>query len=444
MRVKKAIIPGNGSTSPTPVHISKPTPVEKMSIPSLVLRDATLEAISKIAQAKTLGGAISQIAAIAASPNASVAEISSIVKQDPLVAIRVVQLAGSAKYAGTNARIGSIKDAVRIIGVTELCSLVASMAVYDAFAVEKNQGVDLLRCWHHAIAVASMMDYLVPKSDATPPGFPYLVGLCHDLAEIRLRQCFPSEFAAILDFALQANVPPAALTQQVFGVPYSELVQTLFDRLQIPPYIAAPIKDFVSNNAALPDRHSSVLSRALCIANFLAHSAQCSLTSNAFVAPTLQSDYRTLLISSNPINLPELRSESLMTISMLAKLAGDQEAALMKPLLPKKDKSLWYFRHPHFSSLDPLEHALSNLCKVAVHPRLPQPAETTALDALIIVSPESIPITEILRIPSRIGKRIPILYLTPSNTADSSTLPADIAMECYPITLNRLAHFISP
>ena len=103
----------------TPAPKPKPPSLENLSDPNcLVRRDYDdFEAISQISAARTLPGVASQIISVASSPRACLSDIAAVVKQDPVLCVRIVQLAGSAAYAGTKVPLGSIEDAVRTVGI---------------------------------------------------------------------------------------------------------------------------------------------------------------------------------------------------------------------------------------------------------------------------------------------------------------------------------------
>src|SRR5207253_1630934 len=88
--------------------------------------------------------------------------------------------------------------------------------------------VVLLRCWQHGLAVATLMDRLTPAddTDSAPVGLGYVVGLCHDLTDIVLRQYFHDEHARISQLVADTGRPRRLIESIVFGLPYHELAVT--------------------------------------------------------------------------------------------------------------------------------------------------------------------------------------------------------------------------
>src|SRR5439155_737679 len=61
--------------------------------PPGLTREQTLSAIRNFANVKTLAGAAAQVISLAASPKTSVSELVGVLKQDPVLTARVLQLA---------------------------------------------------------------------------------------------------------------------------------------------------------------------------------------------------------------------------------------------------------------------------------------------------------------------------------------------------------------
>lgn len=431
------------AVAPPPPRWKKPEPTS-IYLPNLMPKDATLKAISDISTTKTLGGVLAQMSEVADSPKAHLSAVAHVVKQDPVLCARVIQLAGSAAYGGSKARIGGVDDAVRILGIAVVRQLAMSTAVLSAFPAGSGDGLELLRCWQHSLAVASIMGRIVPKNEATGLGLPYLVGLCHDLPEIMLRQRFPGEYSALVDYALQAEVMPCELTKQVFGATQSEISDALFEHLKLPATISGPIKEFELSVRAPADGHPGVLARSLAIANFLANAAQCATSPHQLVAPVQEADCRAILLPPNAINMADIRAETQTTTSMLSGANATRQAEFQKPLLPKREVKVWYARQADFAALDPIEAALTNLCKVETQNRLPVGDEAADLRGLVITSQALLPAAaEAQRIVAKSGRTLPVLNLTRNDPANIGPAVNGIEECSYPIPLSKLGAFIA-
>lgn len=409
-----------------------------LAAPNLVPADQTLTGVLEIAQAKTLAGVISEVIAQTSSPKANFADLAAILKQDPVLSARVIQMAGSAAYGAGKPRVGSLEDAVRNVGVGAVRDLALSVGIFQTFPPHRADGLDLLRCWQHAFAVASIMGRIVPKSDTVAASVPYLIGLCHDLSDILLRQRFPNEYAAALDFARQASQSIVQLLPSVFGVSYADLVGRILETMKFPPPLPAMATEFAKRPQALPDAHATLVPRALSIANSFAHALQLSSSLDEVIAPVLNSDCSKVLMTPAAINCAEVRAESITMTCILAKVPADLESALMNPQLPKRELKVWYVRHTSFAALDPIEAALSQLCGLQTKDRLPRPDEAAQCAAIVLTSPPSD--TAILSAPPA---GLPTLHLVAPGSRAANSTAAGIERLTYPVTLRQLDRFVA-
>ncbi|HEX5125883.1 MAG TPA: HDOD domain-containing protein, partial [Rhodocyclaceae bacterium] len=90
------------------------------------------------------------VQALIVSLNDDEADLSSLVnqvKQDQSLSARVLRLANSSYY-GASYKIGAIEDAITLIGLNALRTLVIASGVAGAFV--KVEGIDLKAFWRHS------------------------------------------------------------------------------------------------------------------------------------------------------------------------------------------------------------------------------------------------------------------------------------------------------
>jgi two-component system chemotaxis response regulator CheY len=411
-------------------------------VPHLLTRDVVVKAVLEITKAKSLPGAVADIIQVTTKTDASVAEVSSILKQDPVLASRVLHLASSAAYATGKPRLMTIEDAVRNLGSKMVHELATTAGIFEIFREGKADGLKLLHCWQHAVGTAVIMSRIVPRSDVTPPGLPYLIGLCHDLAEILMRQQFPAEYAAASDFAQQCGKPLSSLFASVFGVGLDEIAAELLQNLKLPPAMFEPIADFWRHQGK-PAATECALARSLAIANSFAHGLQLCSSRQELVGPTSQNDCRLACISPVALNGAEIRSEVIMTTSMLAKIAADKEKEAMEPLLPSRMTRIWYVRHNSLAVLDPLEAALKMLCQCQTHDRAPKGNEATEVNAIIVAAATTeaaVPLLAEAR--ETAGERVPVIVLLGDHDhgiTHGQSGHGKFTQRGYPLTLAQVA-----
>lgn len=349
-------------------------------------RDKVLQAIDAVAANKTLGGVITQIISIASSPYRGLGDLVSVVRQDPLIAARVFHAANTAAFTSAKGRVSSLEESIRNIGVGTVRTLAMSVGVFEVFPVGKADGTDLLRCWQHALAVACLMDKLVQSSPEISPGIAYLVGLCHDLDELLLRQHFPEVYASALALAHARKVPVAQIYYEVFGISHKELVGHLLAVLNLPEAVAKPIKLFATSENQTLEAQPNPMLRALQMANYYAHALQLTSSAEGIIAPIPNKALAQL--SPETLDWATIRCEVLTSTCALARLSPKEQTQFLKPLFPQESTRIWYTRQGSLSAQDPVFAALQLIAQVTEYPHLPnRPEDLADIQAVVVTAP---------------------------------------------------------
>jgi hypothetical protein len=386
------------------------------------------------------------------SPRGTIADIAGILRRDPVLAARVLRIANSAAFSSTRGRIATVEEAVKNIGVEGVRNLVINVGLFDAFAADAPGGLHVTRVWQHCLGVAMLMEKLAPADESVPPGSAYLVGLCHDLAGIILRQHFPAEYEAVRLLVDRGACRSRLALAVTFGLPYAELVSQLLCHLRLPPVITVPIEEFFDRG----DRKGAVgagslLSRTLRAMNVYAHGLLLASGTDEPITPITQAECANTFGDASPA-LPDddaLRGEALATAAVLAHRTEAQTQQMCEPLIPKHPLRICYCRHAEYSRLDPLSSFLRQAAReVELSSELSaiDPLALEGTQALIVTGPRTHAagvfdqdMTSIRRLIG--GKPIQALYLTGSSAA----IPVDrqIAVQRLPATIESLDAFLA-
>lgn len=116
----------------------------------------------------------------------TVSQVADAVKLDPVIAVRIVQVANSAMYA-MPVKIESIKDAITRIGLNTTHAIVMSVVLKNLFTPEspliRNQ---FKKFYHHSIRVAAIAYALARHLKDFNPDEALLAGLIHDIGVLPL------------------------------------------------------------------------------------------------------------------------------------------------------------------------------------------------------------------------------------------------------------------
>lgn len=109
------------------------------------------------------------------------------VRQDQSLSARVLRLANSPYYGGRKS-VGGIDDAVAMIGLNALRSIVIASGVTGA--ISKVEGIDLMRFWKHSQITAQMARSLGRLAGVNPE-YAYAAGLLHRIGQLLINLGYP-------------------------------------------------------------------------------------------------------------------------------------------------------------------------------------------------------------------------------------------------------------
>jgi HD-like signal output (HDOD) protein len=449
--------------SPAPAPAGEPTAITSAPMPPavppatnvrsggeitrLLTREECVARAEQAMQARTLSGTVAQVITLAASPRSDLSDLASLIARDPMLSARILQAANSASYASTRGMVSTIPEAVKNIGCSAVRDIAGSLGVFDAMPPCSPDGFNPIRCWQHSFAVATLCQRLAGDADSGPA---YLIGLCHDLGEILFHTHFGAEYRQVLDAQAATGRRRDELERKMLGMSHGDLVVTILRCLGLPDAIRGPIEAF--HRAGITGRGATdATTRLLRVADLYANGLLLASSPQAPLAPLTKPECRAAAGEEEPAR-PDgvpLRSEVFALTSMLARLSAKEETAFMAPLYPPKAVRVWLARDAAFSAFDPVVAALEALAEVTVQKRLPDAAEASQHQKIVVVSRSAgiagLTASEIRKAAAlRPGAPpLPVLWLTGSVDGIAADRSGDLTPSLWPVPLASLAEFVA-
>jgi hypothetical protein len=384
-------------------------------------------------------------------------ELSGLIARDPLLSARVLQTANSTAYAAGRPTVGNIPDAVRQIGCTAVRNIASALGLFDAMPTGGAGGFSPVRYWQHSFAVATLCQRLA--GEGGDAGIAYLVGLCHDLGEILFHTHFAAEYRQVLDAEAAGAGRRDELERRLMGITHGELARTILRRMGLPDVIRDPIERFHDPSRAAGGAAGGFgrdaagrLARVLRAADSYANGLLLCATGMAQVAPLTRAECKTMTGVEDPPrpDVAEFRSQVLALTGLLARLTPADTAEMTRLLYERSGTRVWLARDATLSAFDPLAQALWSMGETRIQNRLPNSPEEWADCQKLIVTAQTpttpnLTAADIRRsIESAAGPR-PVLWLVGRGITDAPTpsaRPGDPTPEPWPISLDRLYHFL--
>jgi len=159
------------------------------------------------------------------------------INHDQVLAAKVLRMSNSA-YFGCSREVSTIQEAISLIGLSKLKTLVVASGVTAAFT--EVPGLNLKHFWQHSLITASVARQLSQEVDADTA---YLAGLMHTVGQLPIHLVFPAAGAEIEDACKGRSVLERhSVEQTVLGLDHNQVGEKLAKHWNFPDEIARVIR----------------------------------------------------------------------------------------------------------------------------------------------------------------------------------------------------------
>lgn len=227
--------------------------------------------INRIHNLPTPPMVFTQVNKVINDPDASTYQIGVIISEDPALSAKVLKLTNSAFY-GIPRTITSVKQAIVILGLDVVRSLVLSASVFEIFSKQYSIDRDYLDSfWRHSLSVA-FMARIISRMKNSPSVLEaeesFSAGLLHDIGKLIIVTHLFKDFKKIQKTLKENPEQPAnKIEEEILGFDHALVGGYLAQKWNLPEELARAIK-YHHNPEENPDgttTHIINVSNYLCL-----------------------------------------------------------------------------------------------------------------------------------------------------------------------------------
>lgn len=164
--------------------------------------------------------------------------VADLVSHDPALTTRVLRLSNSAFFR-VSRQIGSAEEAVALLGMTHVRSMVMAAALGSSF---KNvPGVDLVQFWRYSLRVADISRSLASLLRQNE-GNAFTAGLVHAIGDLIMHIAMPDVIGPIDMGTPPLDLRRAEVERSALGYTYAEVGAGMAEKWQFPTTIVSALK----------------------------------------------------------------------------------------------------------------------------------------------------------------------------------------------------------
>lgn len=183
-------------------------------------------------------GAAQKAFRLATDPNAEARDFIDVIEGDEALSARIIKVANSV-YFDRGAKPRTIEDAVQVIGVNELRSLLSATSLSEVFP----SGLSLRRnLWGHDVAVAIVARQIARRTAPHLAEVAFLGGLMHDLGKLLLVQRIGDQYRRIVEEVERSGKSFAEVEAAAYPFDHRDVGQLIGQRWRFTPELLSAIK----------------------------------------------------------------------------------------------------------------------------------------------------------------------------------------------------------
>ena len=190
------------SIAPAHQFLSKPCDPQELAdrlsqafaMRDLLSNQSVKTVVSRLRSLPSLPALYEEVMAQLRSEEPSFTQIARSISKDVGMATKILQLANSA-FIGTSGRVSSLLQALTLIGLDNVRTLVLSVNVFSQFDGNARVAANLPSLWDHSIAVSKLAQQIAAAENCAKALLEecFTAGLLHDLGKLVLMAEFPKQ-----------------------------------------------------------------------------------------------------------------------------------------------------------------------------------------------------------------------------------------------------------
>lgn len=268
--------------------------------------------VETIGELPTSPNVVSAIMGLTSDLNTEITKLSRVLSADQALTAKVLRLSNSPFY-GRVRGVGSLDEAIMILGFFTIRSLVVASSAYSMF----NKGNDNShegRLWAHSLATAMCARITARRVGVKHIEEVFLAGLLHDIGILILLKKMRKDYTGVIKQVNNSGGDLVTVEQDLLGFSHPELGALILDRWNFPPILSQSVRDHHDPSVPesmdeMSDEEKEIVmaSHVVCFADELAKSLGHALEDNCTVELDGMPSVRFLHLS--PENIIDIATE---------------------------------------------------------------------------------------------------------------------------------------
>ena len=214
------------------------------------------ERVFALDELATLPSTLVRILSVVQDESTTALDLAAEITADPALTMKILGAVNSSYY-GFHRQIGSIPDAVVILGFDEVERLALAISVINLFGRDQESARALHMLWRHSLACSVAGGCLENhyRSQLPAIGGAHIAGLLHDIGKAVISQYFPEAMNPIARLVQEENLLVCDAEREILdGHTHADIGSWVAERWDLPEDLVESIANHHTPDAVPPDR----------------------------------------------------------------------------------------------------------------------------------------------------------------------------------------------
>ncbi len=203
-------------------------------------QEQTLATVLKSDDLPTLPTVASEIIILTAREDTTLSDIADLVSKDIALSAKILKVSNSAFYSFAQ-QISSINQAVSILGINAVRSLVLSFSFLSMQGGKQKSQFDFEKFWKNALASAVASKLILEHVKGADTEEIFICGLLQNLGELILARTFPKEYEEVLKKISEEQHDALTIEEEQFGIGHDVIGYEVAKNWGFPEVLLLPI-----------------------------------------------------------------------------------------------------------------------------------------------------------------------------------------------------------
>lgn len=192
--------------------------------------------IRKINELPVLPQVTNRIIELINDPKTTTIQICEVLGQDQVIVSKALKIVNSAYY-GLPRKVATIKEAVTLLGIETLKTLVIGASVYNTIeGLSEGRKINIEALCRHSAACAAASRIIAIRLGVNEKEHAFVAGLLHDIGKTILAFVMPKEYYDAVNTAAEGECPIEA-EKRILGVSHTEVGKIAAEKWNLPPFL---------------------------------------------------------------------------------------------------------------------------------------------------------------------------------------------------------------